>query len=92
MGKTGSINWHQVKGVNGQIRLVPQKEGEVKKPGPNQRFKRASIVSKIESRMANNLQQGRGRGRGPKIADQRIRRRIRRAKKSMMGAKAKAKR
>ncbi|MEA5037329.1 MAG: DUF5350 family protein, partial [Methanocorpusculum sp.] len=26
MGKTGSINWHQVKGVNGQIRLVPQKE------------------------------------------------------------------
>ncbi|HJJ35968.1 MAG TPA: DUF5350 family protein, partial [Methanocorpusculum sp.] len=22
MGKTGSINWHQVKGVNGQIRLV----------------------------------------------------------------------
>ncbi|MDD3912078.1 MAG: DUF5350 domain-containing protein, partial [Methanocorpusculum sp.] len=45
MGKTGSINWHQVKGVNGQIRLVPQKEGEVKKPGPNQRFKRASIVS-----------------------------------------------
>ncbi len=94
MGKTGSINWHQVKGVNGQIRLVPQKEGEVKKPGPNQRFKRASIVSKIESRMANNPQQGRGRGRGrgPKIADQRIRRRIRRSKKSMMGAKAKAKR
>ncbi len=90
MGKTGSINWHQVKGVNGQIRLVPQKEGEVKKPGPNQRFKRASIVSKIESRMANNPQQG--RGRGPKIADQRIRRRIRRSKKSMMGAKAKAKR
>ncbi|MEA5038155.1 MAG: hypothetical protein VB020_07870, partial [Methanocorpusculum sp.] len=60
--------------------------------GPNQRFKRASIVSKIESRMANNPQQGRGRGRGPKIADQRIRRRIRRSKKSMMGAKAKAKR
>ena len=89
MGKTGSINWHQVKGVNGQIRLVPQKEGEVKKPGPNQRFKRASIVSKIESRMANAPQQGR---RGPKIADQRIRRRIRRSKKSMMGAKAKAKR
>lgn len=89
MGKTGSINWHQVKGVNGQIRLVPQKEGEVKKPGPNQRFKRSSIVSKIESRMANAQQ---GRGRGPKIADQRLRRRIRRSKASMMGAKAKAKR
>ena len=68
MGKTGSINWHQIKGVNGQIRLVPQKEGEVKKPGPNQRFKRASIVTKIESRMANAPQQGR---RGPKIADPR---------------------
>ena len=87
MGKTGSINWHQVKGVNGQIRLVPQKEGEVKKPGPNQRFKRSSIVSKIESRMANAQQ-----GRGPKIADQRVRRRMRRSKASMMGAKAKSKR
>ena len=89
MGKTGSINWHQVKGVNGQIRLVPQKEGEVKKPGPNQRFKRSSIVTKIESRMANQQQ---SRGRGPKIADQRLRRRIRRSKASMMGAKAKSKR
>ena len=90
MGKTGRVTWHQIKGVNGQIRLVPQKEGEVKKPGPNQRFKRASIVSKIEARMANSQQQG--RGRGPKIADQRLRRRIRRSKKSMMGAKAKSKR
>ncbi|HJJ61987.1 MAG TPA: DUF5350 domain-containing protein [Methanocorpusculum sp.] len=90
MGKTGSVTWHQIKGVNGQIRLVPQKEGEVKKPGPNQRFKRASIVSKIEARMANSQQQG--RGRGPKIADKRLRRRIRRSKKSMMGAKAKSKR
>ena len=89
MGKTGSINWHQIKGVNGQIRLVPQKEGEVKKPGPNQRFKRSSIVTKIESRMANQQQ---SRGRGPKIADQRLRRRIRRSKASMMGAKAKSKR
>ncbi len=87
MGKTGSINWHQVKGVNGQIHLVPQKEGEVKKPGPNQRFKRSSIVAKIDSRMANAQQQG----RGPKIADQRLRRRIRRSQASMMGAKAKAK-
>jgi hypothetical protein len=89
MGKTGSINWHQIKGVNGQIRLVPQKEGDVKKPGPNQRFKRASIVTKIESRMANVPQQGR---RGPKVADPRVRRRIRRSRKSTMGAKAKTKR
>ena len=89
MGKTGSINWHQIKGVNGQIRLVPQKEGEVKKPGPNQRFKRASIVTKIESRMAHAPQQGR---RGPKIADPRARRRLRRSQKCMLGAKAKSKR
>ena len=89
MGKTGSINWHQIKGVNGQIRLVPQKEGEVKKPGPNQRFKRASIVTNVESRMENAPQQGR---RGPKISDPRVRRRIQRSKKSMMSAKAKAKR
>jgi len=33
MGKTGTVNWMQVKGVKGQIRLVPQKDAEVKKPG-----------------------------------------------------------
>ena len=54
MGKTGSINWHQVKSVTGQIRLVPQKEAEVKKPGPNQRFKRASIVAKVQSQRSNS--------------------------------------
>ncbi|HOB60104.1 MAG TPA: DUF5350 domain-containing protein, partial [Methanoregulaceae archaeon] len=39
MGKTGSVQWVQVKGVKGQIRLVPKAEGELKRAGPNQRFK-----------------------------------------------------
>ncbi len=58
MGKTGSVNWMQVKGVKGQIRLVPQKDAEVKKPGPNQRFK-----PNAGTRFARI-----GRGRGPEPA------------------------
>ena len=91
MGKTGSVNWHQVKGNQGQIRLVPQKSGEAKKPGPNQRFKRHTVVKKLEQKMVNSQQQGRGR-RGPKVADPRVRRHMRRSKKTMMGAKQKSKR
>ncbi|MCC7566546.1 MAG: DUF5350 family protein, partial [Methanomicrobiaceae archaeon] len=30
MGKTGSVQWTQVKGAKGQIRLVPASEGEIK--------------------------------------------------------------
>ena len=89
MGKTGSINWHQIKGVNGQIRIVTQKEGGVQKPGANKRYKIASIVKKRNSRMVNTPKQGRS---GPNIADQRVRSRLRRSKKAMMGAKAKSKR
>jgi hypothetical protein len=91
MGKTGSVNWYQVKGNHGQIRLVPQKSGEAKKPGPNQRFKRHTIVKKLEQKMANTQQQGRGR-RGAKVADPRVRRHMSRSKKTMMGAKQKSKR
>ncbi len=100
MGKTGSVNWMQVKGVKGQIRLVPQKDAEVKKPGPNQRFKPSATIKKF-SRRSDEEQQGRGqrrpsRGRGGRggrgeMKDQRLRRRIRRSKVSMMGAKQKAK-
>ncbi|RQD85138.1 MAG: hypothetical protein D5R96_00270 [Methanocalculus sp. MSAO_Arc2] len=91
MGKTGSVNWHQIKGNQGQIRLVPQKSGEAKKPGPNQRYKKYSAIRKLEQKMANTMQQGRGR-RGPKQADPRIRRHIRRSKKTSMGAKPKSRR
>jgi hypothetical protein len=96
MGKTGSVNWMQVKGVKGQVRLVPQKDAEVKKPGPNQRFKPDAPArsQKVEEEMARQGGQrgGRGgRGRGGREKDPRLRRRIRRSKSSVMGAKAKAK-
>jgi len=96
MGKTGTVNWMQVKGVKGQVRLVPQKDGEVKKPGPNQRFKPNALVrsAKAEEMLARQGGQrgGRGgRGRGGKEKDPRLRRRIRRSKSAIMGAKSKAK-
>ena len=95
MGKTGSVNWMQVKGVKGQIRLVPQKDAEVKKPGPNQRFKpnagtRFAKSPEEEARSRQGNRRG-GRGRGGREKDPRLRRRIRRSKSSIMGAKSKAK-
>ena len=95
MGKTGSVNWMQVKGVKGQVRLVPQKDGEVKKPGPNQRFKpnAGTRVSKDEEQQRARpgaRRGGRGRG-GGREKDPRLRRRIRRSKSAVMGAKSKAK-
>jgi hypothetical protein len=95
MGKTGSVNWMQVKGVKGQIRLVPQKDAEVKKPGPNQRFKpnagtRFSKSPEEEARSRQGNRRG-GRGRGGREKDPRLRRRIRRSKSAIMGAKSKAK-
>jgi hypothetical protein len=88
MGKTGTTKWVQVKGVKGQIRLVPQKEG---KPGPNQRFKSGSTLKKVMASAAE--EQGRGRRRGgrgaQKQVDRRVRRRIRRSQKSVMGLKSK---
>jgi hypothetical protein len=91
MGKTGTTKWVQVKGVKGQIRLVPQKEGGCKKPGPNQRFKSGSTLKKVMASAAE--EQGRGRRRGgrgaAKQVDRRVRRRIRRSQKSVMGLKTK---
>ena len=93
MGKTGSVNWMQVKGVKGQIRLVPQKDGEVKKPGPNQRFKPNAGTRFSKSPEEENRPGARrgGRGRGGREKDPRLRRRIRRSKSAVMGAKSKAK-
>ena len=95
MGKTGSVNWMQVKGVKGQVRLVPQKDGEVKKPGPNQRFKpnagtRFAKSPEEEARSRQGNRRG-GRGRGRREKDPRLRRHIRRSKSAIMGAKSKAK-
>ena len=54
MGKTGTTIWAQVKGVKGQIRLVPKKEGEHKTPGPNQRFKAGANVKQIDKMAEEN--------------------------------------
>ncbi len=59
MGKTGTTEWMQIKGSKGQIRLVPKKEAETKKPGPNQRFKAQTIIKKMERAAGRG---GRGRG------------------------------
>jgi hypothetical protein len=112
MGKTGTTIWAQVKGVKGQIRLVPKKEAELKTPGPNQRFKQGANMKKAD---AENEQRGGYRGRsggrggrggrggargGRRTSDRDgvertgnplIRRRMRRAKVSTMGTKAKSK-
>jgi len=105
MGKTGTTAWAQVKGVKGQIRLVPKKEGEGKTPGPNQRFKAGANVKQIDQ--MNEAMAGRG-GRGGRggrrggdrsggsgmnesTANPMIRRRMKRSKASALGAKAKSK-
>jgi hypothetical protein len=92
MGKTGTVQWAQVKGVKGQIRLVPASEGEVKKPGPNQRFKPAADILKRASREGQDSRGrggGRGRGGAPTM-DVRVRRSIRRSKVSALGTKQKS--
>ena len=96
MGKTGTTTWIQVKGVNGQIRLVPQKEGSYKKPGPNQRFKSGGPLRKAmqgtqEDRFRRRGGRG-GRGRGGAQIDKRFRRRIKRATSMVMGLKQASKR
>jgi hypothetical protein len=63
MGKTGTTIWAQVKGVKGQIRLVPKKEAELKTPGPNQRFKAGANVKKGDE-AAEQQYGGRGGRRG----------------------------
>ncbi|MCU0633117.1 MAG: DUF5350 domain-containing protein [Methanolinea sp.] len=106
MGKTGSVQWTQVKGVKGQIRLVPKSEGDVKKPGPNQRFKAGASLRKLEQltgegqggfrgRPGGRRSGGRG-GRGGRSsesgpqANPMVRKAMRRPKVSVLGAKQKA--
>ncbi len=64
MGKTGTTIWAQVKGVKGQIRLVPKSEGDLKTPGPNQRFKAGVNIKKVNA--MDEEAQGRGGARGGK--------------------------
>lgn len=94
MGKTGTTTWAQVKGVRGQIRLVPANKGKAKKPGPNQKFKRYALLAKAASQQRDDRRGQRGgrggRGRrGESNADVRVRKHIRRSVKSAMGIKTK---
>ncbi len=103
MGKTGTVQWVQVKGVKGQIRLVPRSEGDLKRPGPNQRFKAGASLKKLEQETGDGhggprggRRGGRGRGgRGGRgepgpTANPMVRKSMRRSKASMMGAKQKS--
>ena len=109
MGKTGTTLWSQVKGVKGQIRLVPKKEGDRKSPGPNQRFKSSINLKKVDQAAAEEQRGGRGgarrggsrggrrggdrsggSGMNESTASPLIRRRMRRAKVSVLGSKAKS--
>jgi hypothetical protein len=105
MGKTGSVQWTQVKGVKGQIRLVPRSEGEVKKPGPNQRFRAGATLKKLEEASGEGHGGFRGRsggrgGRGGRgrssesgpVANPMVRKAMRRSKASILGAKQKSSR
>ncbi len=90
MGKTGITAWTQIKSVKGQVRLVPQKETNYKKPGPNQRFKSGSKLKRATQKTQEASRGGRRapRGRG-KVNDPRCRRRIKRSPASIKGAKGK---
>ena len=107
MGKTGTTIWAQVKGVKGQIRLVPKSEGDLKTPGPNQRFKAGVNIKKVNAMDEEARGRGWSRGGGKRggrrggdrsggsglnesTASPLIRRRMRRAQVSALGAKAKA--
>jgi hypothetical protein len=102
MGKTGTVQWVQVKGVKGQIRLVPKSEAEVKRPGPNQRFKAGASLKKLEKETGDGRggpRGGRRGGRGGRrgggsggTANPMVRKSMRRSKTSVMGAKQKTSR
>jgi hypothetical protein len=105
MGKTGTTLWAQVKGVKGQIRLVPKKEGEAKTPGPNQRFKAGAKVQQLDqiAEAQGGQRGGRrggrrggdrsgGSGMNESTANPMIRRHMKRAKVSALGTKAKSSR
>ena len=98
MGKTGTTQWVQIKGAKGQLRLVPAKEGELKKPGPNQRYKAGITVKKLEALTEANSRNpkrrggrgrggSRGRGRPGEVEEKLTRHRVMRAKVSVVGAK-----
>lgn len=99
MGKTGTTQWVQIKGAKGQLRLVPAKEGNIKKPGPNQRYKAGITLKKLEALTEASARNPRrrggrggrgGRGRPGEVVEKLTRQRVQRAKVSVVGAKSRA--
>lgn len=90
MGKTGTTSWTQIKSVKGQVRLVPQKEANYKKPGPNQRFKSGGKLKRATQKTQDTGRGGRRAPRGrARVKDPRFRRRLKRSSSSIKGAKGK---
>jgi hypothetical protein len=55
MGKTGSIEWVQIRGRKGQMRLVPRGDSQANKPGPSQRYDARGFVSRVSARTKKNV-------------------------------------
>ncbi|MDI6903671.1 MAG: DUF5350 domain-containing protein [Methanocellales archaeon] len=55
MGKTGSIEWVQVKGRKGQTRLVKRSDARIKRPGPAQRYISSGRVRRKIKRSARAI-------------------------------------
>ena len=55
MGKTGSVEWYQVRGRKGQMRLVPRGDSAANKPGPGQRYDSQGFVRRVSARTKKNV-------------------------------------
>lgn len=55
MGKTGSVEWVQIRGRKGQMRLVPRGESKASKPGPGQRYDSKGFLRRILNRSKKNV-------------------------------------
>ncbi len=55
MGKTGSIEWVQIRGRKGQMRLVRKGDSQANNPGPCQRYDARGFVSRVSARTKKNV-------------------------------------
>lgn len=58
MGKTGSVEWVKLRGRKGQIRLVPRKNANTKRPGPAQRYDPSGNIRRKIKRSAKAIVKG----------------------------------
>lgn len=55
MGKTGSVEWVQIRGRKGQMRLVRRGDSAANKPGPAQRYDAKGFIRRIIARSKKNV-------------------------------------